>query len=65
MTDEWQDIATAPRDGTRVLLWPTDVYGKPATSGSYASAHSKWFEACDGISVLHPTKWMPMPEPPK
>ena len=65
----WQPIATAPRDGTRVLLF--------GASGAHACA--AWVEIVGNVSgweigntddLCHflgeiATHWMPLPEPPK
>jgi len=63
----WQPIATAPIDGTWVLLgW----FGLPGMNmrkvGSWHSAQHAW---CDVHQVLHnrnsfPTHWSPLPDPP-
>lgn len=76
--DSWQDISTAPRDGTRIL-----VFGKPddlVMNGGVLASWSKpgvhaaaWDEidqafCLDGGSWLgpfiEPTMWMPLPAPP-
>lgn len=72
----WQPIETAPRDGTRVLLfrhgpnnqivcgwWNTDCYAKRPRS-----YWSHDFERiCGTIDARQnpPTHWMPLPEPPQ
>jgi hypothetical protein len=48
---EWQPIETAPRDGTRVLLWD----GGPEAYIGYWSGDS-W--------ISYPSHWMPLPDPP-
>lgn len=66
---QWRPIDTAPRDGTRVLLW-VPPYG-PST-GHYEPARVNWGPNASlwiAASVLnkeaHPTHWMPLPSPPK
>lgn len=68
---EWQDISTAPRDGTRVLLLDDD--GETILSGLwgrrfFAKNDSDWqwvmFEG-DSETLCNPTHWMPLPQPPK
>jgi hypothetical protein len=68
---EWQDIASAPKDGTEFVmldanvktpavgLWMSDVewlnIGKKIGE---AKAEPGWFP------LATPTHWMPLPEPP-
>jgi hypothetical protein len=65
---EWQPIASAPKDGTRVLICN-------AEGDSYHWAYvarckrTRWLvlEANNGRTVhvaSDPTHWMPMPSPP-
>lgn len=79
MTDknQWQPIATAPKDGTVVDLyfpindWEDEMiygYGR-MTEWSYEDG--KWGSAAGGLSRLvtatdkQPSHWMPIPNPPK
>jgi hypothetical protein len=71
--DEWQDIATAPHDGRRILAWgPT-----PSLAGDYCIvrwvgrfsaehydlAAPGWYgEGHD--CRMHPLVWQPLPERP-
>jgi len=61
----WQDISTAPRDGSLMLLsdanWPHAAHrgGAPVKVGGFW--HDKW--NIFGAS-WEPTHWMPLPEPP-
>ena len=68
---EWQPIETAPRNGTRVMLWhPRWVDGpdfgqfdkEPFDEpGCYAC----WYTPIDGSNFEpQPTHWAPMPKPP-
>lgn len=72
--DGWQDIASAPRDGTEILLWfPEEVArGDLARRSGYWNGNSggDWYDnewASDGMSALHgtPTRWRPLPAPPR
>jgi Protein of unknown function (DUF551) len=55
----WQLIATAPRDGSRVLL--------PGTMGYWSEVRQRWVDLvdADGFTYRPPTHWMPLPEPPE
>jgi hypothetical protein len=73
---EWQPIDTAPKDGTRIILWlpvedvaisgfwewvePERIDGHQLYSGFY-----DWFVDNDYVifdSEYRPTHWMPMPK---
>jgi len=61
---EWRPIETAPKDGTRVLLW--SKWDACAMTGAYlyrnaGVGHEGWYAT--GTSVA-PSHWMPLPEPP-
>jgi len=63
---EWQPISTAPKDGTRIMLWlsgpiraPKAVFGKwykPSSRSGY------WIT--EGSGLAKPTHWMLPPDPP-
>jgi disulfide bond formation protein DsbB len=58
----WQPIETAPRDGTRILLFIPGFIGDKIWTGLWANA---WFTSigkCDPDE--QPSHWMPLPEPP-
>lgn len=55
---EWQDIASAPTDGTLVLLFCSGVM----MTGSYR--HGFWWDHYDEYTC-QPTSWMPLPPAPK
>lgn len=74
---EWQDISTAPRDGTVIDVWLGDCdesdrqfycCGETRRSPGWAWANGK-FRPCAGLPGLtvfvRPTHWMPLPEPPQ
>lgn len=70
----WQPIASAPKDGTEIILG--DHGGSYAGYWSTAecrripsSSEGNWFDECDrGNEVCarpsRPIHWMPMPDPP-
>lgn len=52
----WQDISTAPRDGTTILAWDGDyVIVKANPDGGWSD---------DFQQYLRLDKWMPLPAPP-
>lgn len=54
---QWEPIETAPKDGTRILLWAGD-----ATIGEFG-ANDEWMISLD--AAVMPTHWMKLPEPPE
>ena len=56
---EWRDIASAPKDGTRVLL---------AKKGVHAMHTAFWRDGvwhCGNLQYFNgPTHWQPLPLPP-
>jgi hypothetical protein len=58
---DWQDIATAPKDGTRILLWAPAWYF-PCSGSWYGS---DWRQVYDMPAFANaPSVWMPLPPPP-
>lgn len=60
----WQPIETAPRDGTRMLLWVRGhlvMLGSWAGHGAYSGAA---FWSNNVPIVPQPTHWLPLPQPP-
>lgn len=62
---EWHPIDTAPKDGTRIIVYRHRTYGNPKTVGE-----DYWFKGNNGWcwaksnSGSQPTHWMPLPAPP-
>lgn len=57
----WQDISTAPHDGTRILLWAS-AWHDPCSGSWYGS---DWRQVYDLPTFAHsPTHWMPLPPTP-
>lgn len=64
----WQDIATAPRDGTRILAYNPviGVYNtawnqtRDCTEEGFYCGFTKYV----GVWYCSPTHWMPLPEKP-
>jgi hypothetical protein len=72
----WQPIATAPKDGTPILIYvPDHGWTQPILMASWSSderhpQHNCWEIWCGSgrysgdIKPEHPTHWMPLPERP-
>jgi len=76
---EWQPIETAPKDGTRVLLffktpiftginiiigrWNGDVYAKKQRP--YFTHDLERIAGTRETRSNQPTQWMPLPQPPE
>ena len=61
----WQDMATAPRDGTSVTVCGP-ASGPPQTAFFDVGGWQVWVYQLTGLQVRgKPTHWMPLPEPPK
>lgn len=58
---EWRPIETAPKDGTKLLLWA----GNAVVGQWYAKVVGTpvWSVSWNG-DEFEPTHWMPLPEPP-
>ena len=54
----WQDIATAPRDGTLILLGRKDDPDWPLRCRRWQDTHWRGWDAEDA------THWQPLPQPP-
>lgn len=60
--NEWQPIASAPRDGTRVLIADMDAWMAVAR---FWPGNMRWIEdAASGMTLNDPSHWMPLPPPP-
>lgn len=55
----WQQIETAPRDGTKVLVWIGGRYG----AMNAWNQGGRWYTSLGEFCVT-PTHWMPMLSPP-
>lgn len=77
ITDAWRDwlpIESAPKDGTRVLLWvehSNAKYSRDPIGEGWAAAHvAYWTDFNTGGWVWHglcgaPTLWQPLPASPE
>jgi len=58
-THSWRGIATAPKDGHRVILWAPRL---GLYLGNWSQLYSRWVD--DRFIDRSPTHWMPLPEAP-
>jgi hypothetical protein len=56
----WRDIATAPKDGTEILVWDGDTVEKAVWVNGWAASWNH--EPLDIFPVTH---WQPLPPPPR
>ena len=69
----WRQIATAPRDGTPILVWDPSMasYNWPGEPDDSRYAIGYWRTVWGGgwgnrnTARPAPTHWMPLPEPPE
>lgn len=61
---DWQKIESAPRDGSRVLLF---CLGIGHVIGWWDIDEEMWRDSLVSYGATHPEplRWMPLPEPPK
>ena len=70
---KWQDISTAPKDGTYILVHQTGTLAPNDFVVYFDRSWSDdgWWLTCDGkdpelpLRGPEPTHWMPLPKPPK
>lgn len=63
----WQPIETAPReDDLCIFAWCPDAHGYivVAWQSDDLVKGGGWF-GLEDYTLVHPTHWMPLPEPPK
>ena len=58
----WQPIETAPKDGTRVLIYPSHFMDGKNQSVAWWNGEA-WTD--DEGPDMHPTHWHPLPDDPK
>jgi hypothetical protein len=71
---EWQDISTAPKDGSSVLCYmPLSGLSPPGNyrilvlrwdDGEYTRKGARWLTDVYPFVPFDPTHWMPLPTPP-
>jgi hypothetical protein len=60
----WQPIETAPKDGTRIIVYRTG-YAEAGCIGFWSNDYDEWRIAGAGNCFLNATHWAPLPQPPK
>lgn len=63
----WLPIATAPKDGSRILVWPywSDGLAAEVEWRTMKRTEGRW-EAAGGLHCpIRPTHWMELPKPPE
>ena len=60
MVGGWQSIATAPKDGTRILLHPAVEVHDSWSKGHWSEQQKCWIVGGSASGVTH-THWMPLP----
>jgi hypothetical protein len=61
--NDWQEIETAPRDGTHILGYVLDGTEHHIYEVIH-DHHGSWYESGEEYR-FRPTHWMPLPEPPE
>ncbi len=59
---EWQDIATAPKNGTRVMIGYINGF---VGCASFRTKPPRGWLRDGGGKGAEPTHWMPLPKPPQ
>ncbi len=66
MSNEWQPIETAPKDGTRILVYRPGKHNYPKVGIDFwqvnRAPYNCWWHS---PSDHQPTHWTPLPESPK
>ncbi len=62
---EWQPIDTAPKDGTKVILWSKRNTGQDCYVISYWHTPANPSKPGMWVGLRNPTHWRPLPAPPK
>ena len=64
--NNWSDISTAPRDGTKILVVSKYSDGLEVEVLHYVGDCEFCWETCDGSGINKdvPIMWMPLPELP-
>jgi hypothetical protein len=61
----WQPIETAPKDGTRILVFIDNGDDPIKTGGERDTDKACWISSWSGEVLYPPTHWMPLPPAPE
>jgi hypothetical protein len=61
---KWLPIASAPKDGTRILLGRTG-WAEPMCAGWWNTHYDEWWSVGCASAFLEVTQWMPLPPAPE
>jgi hypothetical protein len=65
---QWKSIETAPKDGTRVLIWRKSYWRDHTFAAEFLQDDNRWtvFDGKEwhGLRGEYPTHWMPLPPAP-
>jgi hypothetical protein len=62
--DAWQDISTAPKDGTHIIAWPYWSGGSTEVCWREMHRGGRWESGSGYCPGANPIVWMPLPTPP-
>ncbi len=62
MSNEWRLIETAPKDGTRILVYRPGSEGHKTGIDRWKREYKSWYHS---KPANPPRYWMPLPRPPK
>jgi len=68
---EWQPIGTAPKDGTRILVFDHDTHIARWRKDTHTKRFHWLLDDEDDVTStpaapeVHPTHWQPLPPPPQ
>lgn len=63
MSNDWKPIETAPKDGSKILLFL--MHGNGCVVAYWRKAHKTWDIPMHMVEICGtPTHWMPLPEEP-
>jgi gamma-glutamylcyclotransferase (GGCT)/AIG2-like uncharacterized protein YtfP len=62
----WQPIESAPKDGTRIIIFGSERHNKVLAHGVVSQSYfSGGLWQAGGFTVFEPTHWVPLPPAPE